>query len=1127
MSQVTAKASATGKIITMNTSIDTCLVFDFVTKIDLASIIEGHDLSRFKQYWESKLSEEVHEGGVLYLEAFRSRKTSFGGVSFVHFKSSYIQEVLKCEDKGRELVDKTHALPIEEQRRIVSESLPNTRRELNRVLRASNVKFGENYLLQLEQSDDAASFVHQIAKERRDMEGVYKKTNTPLNLLILFWGNGLILLPHNFRIWANAGKWKGLAETNPKILDSVKKIYTTQHLAGYSDARMSLILNYFATTSTIEIADLSLDLIIKYEKLTEKLLIDQYLAEKYLSPHNSTNKNTPAQHALSRLHKAILSLTAGFNSENPGSAVKLSTRRIFKPEAEARRDIHFKWIAEKYPELSNWGNYLHLYLSTSRSARLGQPISSLNKFIDFLGALPNPPHEPWLVKRQIHITDPSLINQHTFYQYLLNNSTPNSRTLKATLTTVRKFFLWLRDYLISIGKLEESTFQDPVLETDKIGQTRTISRTQRDSLPPFLISEMKLALIENDFAVAKLFSRSTVQVTDQETGYKVGVFYPGTAICMYTLLDSPIRSHQARWLDSGSLDYKVYNQQTRQMEYNQSPYAIYGREEGVLQLHVDALRAESWLSMWINTNKTSNSESGSDGYSIPYVSPKVEELIQLQQSWSRRYLPELKAPLNYREYMQDVREYRPNVTEGPEVSPLFRDPTRPEQKGPITYSRLVRFYTYLLSVVEERIFDKHGHRLRLVTTDENGKRTWAVDLHSLRVSGITNLIEAGVPIEVVQQYVVGHKVLVMTLHYLKYSPAKLKGFIEQAYERMANDQDFVGSQSFIDAINEFTPFLLSQEGKGTGPAFEALNAGDGIIVVNSDGICPGTSCSSGLLIRDGQHPVYGPVPGRRCGLCRYWITGPAHLLGQITAVNNLAFAIRKKGQELAKLNELKLDAEDAGNKRLARELRDRIDLLNRDIDLDVSEWAIRYRYAEESIQLMDEYMQARENLIATDATPHVPMMTRSPPMELKVTLEHAHEFALLDQITQMADFNPGFRNGEAELEKHQVLSKMLMANGLKPFLLELSADQSREAGNIMSALVLQQVNAQDLDEVLTGKKPLENYPYLASAMNALEEAAKSGQTFLPSALSKLSSLTAPLAFTSHGQDFYGSEETFG
>jgi hypothetical protein len=80
---------------------------------------------------------------------------------------------------------------------------------------------------------------------------------------------------------------------------------------------------------------------------------------------------------------------------------------------------------------------------------------------------------------------------------------------------------------------------------------------------------------------------------------------------------------------------------------------------------------------------------------------------------------------------------------------------------------------------------------------------------------------------------------------------------------------------------------------------------------------------------------------------------------------------------------------------------------------------------------------------------------------------------------------------------------------MKPFLLTLSDEHAREAGNLLSALVLQQVGAKELDAVLAGEKPLEDYPYLRSTLHALEEAARSGQEFLPHALSKLSELLVP------------------
>lgn len=1118
----TSTAPASGKNIILNSDFEHCIIFSFVTNSDLAIVINETLIKKAAKLWNSTLCNVVEKNGTAYLEGFKSRKNSSGGESLSYFKIEFIQSTLKTELKGTKLVRYLQSLPIEEQLDLLKCLSPKNHTDLKRAFRDWKHRFGIDKLEILEACPSPVDFVESltISASNCSSEKNIEQYND-FNLLVEFWARGWILLPQNLRLWNIAKKWKIIFEANTKVEDTINKIYITHEKYRYLDRRLSFIVAYFATSNTLLRSDLSIELLLSYEKLAEDILTKQYSSPDY-KPEN-------VKSPLSDLNSAIRSLLAAYNSENPGLETELPSRKSFSKETTERKDVKFGWIAQEIPILNDWTEYLSLFFNENKSSRVGAKITALSHFITFLGTTENPPLKPWLTTRKDHITDVTLVNQNTFFEYLPANISTTSKFLKTVLTAVRQFFIWIRQHLISLGKITESEFSDPIFQTDYIGERTYNNRTHRDALPPYLITEMKDIIIKDEFAFAKSLPRSSIQTTDQQTNCRVITYYPGVAICMYTLLDTPIRSHQARWLDSGLLDAKIYNHVTRKVKHNISPYSITFRKEAALQLSKDALRSESWLTMWVNTNKTASIDAKTVGYFIPYVSPELVKLFQTQVDWSVRYLPPLTSPLSYRYYMQDVREIRPDVNlKGPEVAPLFRDPTSPAQKKPIAYTRLKKFYTVLLEETEKRILSKYNHKIKLITTNKNGKKTWAVDLHSLRVSGITNLIEAGVPIEVVQQFVAGHKTLVMTLHYLKYSPEKLRAFIEEANRRMQDDQDFVGSTGFIQALNEFTPFLFGQSGPGVGPGFEALNMGDGILSINSDGICPGTSCSTGFVLKEGVAPSYGPVPGgKRCPLCRYWITGPAHLLGQITALNNLAYTIRKKGQELNRLNEIKLDAEDSGNQRLARQLRDRVDLLNRDVELDVNEWAARYKYAEQSLTQMDAYLKAKEKLIASDATPRVPMMTASQPMELKVTLEQAHEFSLLDQITQMAVFNPSFPNLEAELEKNQVLSKMMVANGMKPFLLSLSDEHAREAGNLLSALLLQQVNAQDLDEVLTGKRPVENYPYLLQAIGKLEKACDEGSDFLPNALSALSKLMAPPEAKENSDFDQNNEDLFG
>lgn len=1110
MMKVEAIAPSSQKPVILNLSLDRCIVFDFVTMNDLAIIIEEHQKQKVITLWNGNFSKVTTEDDRTFLEAFRhktkqdSSRSSFMNLTNEILKKAVLLKFKKENLRGVKLVDFVQSLSIENQRELLQKCFPKNRTELEETLRLCDFRLGIDKLAILAKFSTPEEFISEALSA---ITGGYSSKKNEIydyyRILVKFWAKGLIIFPQNIRLWNVFGKWMHIFEADIQVNHTLKQIYSSN--SRLSDRCYGYIAAYFATSSTKTRQDFSVDLIRSYEEAVE-ININQQFAKT-----NVTKKTKIS--ILGDLNKAVLCLVTGFNLENPELAEERPSRRGNKKEPSTYKDIKFGWIEQTHPKLIHWTEYLFQHISSDKNARVSGKLSALNHLVSFLGTIENPPEMPWLIIRHVHIVDKTLTNQNTFFNYLLTLSL-KTKTLNKITSALRGFFSWLRDYLRSQGKVLESQFIDPVLETDRFGSpTYNSNRTHREALPPFIISEMKEIITKDDFAFPRKCN-TTVRTTNQETSLNEKVFYPGTSICMYTLLDTPIRSHQARWLDSGVLDEKIYDPASGKLEYNQAPFALPGRQEGILQITKDSLRSDSWLSMKVNTNKIFIADAKEFGYTIPYISPELVRLIQIQLDWSKRYLPELKAPLSYRYYMQEMREIRPdNNLLGPAVAPLFRDPAKHGQQIPIGYTRLKRFYIQLLKETEKQIFAKYGHKIKLTTTTERGYETWAVDLHSLRVSGITNLIEAGVPIEIVQQFVAGHKTIVMTLHYLKYSPEKLRKFIEEAYLHMQADQDFVGSEGFHKAINDFTPFLLSQSGPGTGPAFEALNMGDGITVINTDGICPGTSCSTGFVVKEGVAPTYGPVPGgKRCPLCRYWITGPAHLLGQVNALNNLGYSIRKKGFELRRVNELKDDAEDSGNQSLARQLRDRCDLLNRELDIDVAEWAARYKYAVQSITLMDEYLKAKNRIIATDSdTPHVPMMTASAPLELKFSLESAHEFSLLDQITQTAEFNPGFPNREAELEKHQILSKMMTVNGIKPFLLSLSDLQAREAGNLLSALLLQQVNAQDLDEVLNGKKPLENYPYLASAVSKLEQASSDGQNFMPSVLSAISKLLSPLA----------------
>ncbi|WP_414603236.1 VPA1269 family protein [Ralstonia pseudosolanacearum] len=103
---------------------------------------------------------------------------------------------------------------------------------------------------------------------------------------------------------------------------------------------------------------------------------------------------------------------------------------------------------------------------------------------------------------------------------------------------------------------------------------------------------------------------------------------------MYTLFDTPIRSHQARWLDSGVFDEYVYDFTLKQDVLNPSPLAVRGRREAVLRFQKNSLSSTAWLGLWINTNKTAKYDIDVVGYTIPYVSDTHARLLESVLAWS-------------------------------------------------------------------------------------------------------------------------------------------------------------------------------------------------------------------------------------------------------------------------------------------------------------------------------------------------------------------------------------------------------------------------------------------------------------------------------------------------------------
>jgi hypothetical protein len=517
-------------------------------------------------------------------------------------------------------------------------------------------------------------------------------------------------------------------------------------------------------------------------------------------------------------------------------------------------------------------------------------------------------------------------------------------------------------------------------------------KTKRPRMPDTIVETMVETLLEPDEcgvptyrwvreATAK-HDTATVPNPDDPTKI-IDVWCPSTTNCLATILLTPIRGHQSRWLDQGLMDEYIFDLRTGQMVKNTHPLANwrykngktqkqqYGRLSGVLQTEYDSLSSIDEFIVWVSTNKTQMwSADKKRGYPLPW--PTGEEMmksddegvraagmwlnrafqvLKYQIEWMQRYDPN-PQPVGFEHSRID--KTRTNIDPAylqkyPWFTPIFRNlagPEKDERDGhqmnihlPVAWSKLETLFGLLAAETAKRLKEKCGRTITL-TRKAAGRGTLCIyNVHDLRVRGITHLLELGVPPHVVQ-YLVGHASLAMTNWYSKYdTPWMKEQLIGAVIKKMENCGGFDHALQLIKdgKISPLELLVFPKHNGDTqvGKIAEDLNA----YVQIAGGVCrmggPGSSsCQVGRVytrtIESGKNAgteveEYGSTNGS-CSLCRFWATGPLFLNEQEYAGNLTSFKlnglnkIRKKLYDRRNELEITIDETPAGDSKFQLEL---------------------------------------------------------------------------------------------------------------------------------------------------------------------------------------------------------------
>ena len=577
------------------------------------------------------------------------------------------------------------------------------------------------------------------------------------------------------------------------------------------------------------------------------------------------------------------------------------------------------------------------------------------------------------------------------------------------------------------------------------------------------------------------FEKHIVTVRDQD-GSARRLLSPVMPTLLLLLLILPIRRIQARLLDSGEADEMICDLRIRSgrpsagadaapqvsagWASNTHPLARPGRREGALRRFTDRGQ-QDFLGFYINTNKTSRPGRGAGdaGYEIPWQHPELLDRLDRLRKWQARYNPpDRLLSRNDLAELESIMATSPALGALPDHVFLFRNydhKNLAHRQFPATENDCSSFFSAVLDEVEARLSERvrasnaaepdaslHRKPPVLVET-RHGRRptTCAFTLHGLRVAGITAFAEAGVPAPIIAEFLSGHFSVLMTLYYMQFGAASMTRVLQAAeqmiesgaLESLARDGP---AQSAAAAARLFVADAgsVSEACRDQVPGFWKWSI---------DGICPNgmTRCENGGPPLDNERAnLFGPVEGgaRNCPMCRFWLTGPQFVAGQIIAANATLHRARSLALALQGLWAQQADPEQARN---LGWIRDRIDRNEAELNAVLRTLNARSRLMEKSLALARQPGSAASAAAgAPAASASLDLITRMRDSDVHVTARSTSQLGYLEFMTRTVRLFPEFEAHDAPIELGVAIDRLLDEHGYRGLMYRLPDDMRAKAG---------------------------------------------------------------------------------
>lgn len=573
---------------------------------------------------------------------------------------------------------------------------------------------------------------------------------------------------------------------------------------------------------------------------------------------------------------------------------------------------------------------------------------------------------------------------------------------------------------------------------------------------------------------------------------KYQLWSPAAAIGVLLKLHLPLRTFQARMLDSGEADYERYEK--GKWIKNPNQYARPNLSRGVFKKITEYNNNEIYTGFYINTNKTAdiNKMQSEKGYIIPWENKIVLYWLEKLRNWQEKYNPSPHpipcTELDTSHFGQIIAEE--TLKNMGSICFLLRHAAaknKADRLKPVLDRTLNSLWLKLLIDFEEDIANEgqtfsDSSRIKFVEISPNSKRKRYLPLfplHSLRVSFITSYLQDGkVPLPILSKLLAGHSSLLMTLYYAKISPNHMQTIISNAQDKMEKNKEEDLRLFLKDHdINEIYKKMVFQDKVSIAAILQGRNilgweqkhhgiclaAGNTLDIRDSYDNTRNAGCWNGgrpseIEDKNQRLSEFEPVPhgAGNCVRCRWFITHANYIPQLIAHFNILSYKANLSAVAARKANEAVIELEKKKQNCLQEKK-----LFNEDKELErlLKEYKLELSEADEyckdiiaTLNIIERINAQESNRETNDENQKVIAVGNREDVEfafLETKSELLHLCILCDDAEIYPDLYNKLNKTPAIERRTRIISKMMLKKGYQPHYLFLSEEEQFKVINSM------------------------------------------------------------------------------